>query len=179
MRAIAALAEDLGIRAVARVFDVEANTVLAWLRDAGDHAEAVSEFLLTNLSVEQVQLDKHQVWLGNKSYPAVSGFCGIALFGPGFAGDEPPQSTHPATHPLLAASTCSIRSMPRLPITVIKNLKGSHRPLAQKPKTTAVIFYPQTAKFASYKHHQYRLLDRSSNKNLPALPRLNFQPCGP
>ena len=58
LRAIAALAEGLGIRAVARVFEVEANTVLAWLRVAGDHAEAVSGFLLNDLSVEQAQLDE-------------------------------------------------------------------------------------------------------------------------
>ena len=58
LRALAALAEGLGIRAVSRVFEVEANTVLAWLREAADHAEAVSGFLLSNLNVEQVQLDE-------------------------------------------------------------------------------------------------------------------------
>jgi IS1 family transposase len=58
LRVIAALAEGLGIRAVGRVFDVEANTVLTWLSEAADHAEAVAAFLLTHLRVEQVQLDE-------------------------------------------------------------------------------------------------------------------------
>jgi len=58
LRVIAALAEGLGIRAVGRVFGVEANTVLAWLVEAADHAEAVSGFLLHHLDVEQVQLDE-------------------------------------------------------------------------------------------------------------------------
>ncbi len=58
LRAIAALAEGLGIRAVSRVFEVEANTVLAWLIEAADHAEALSRYLLHHLEVEQVQLDE-------------------------------------------------------------------------------------------------------------------------
>lgn len=40
-----ARAEGLGIRAVGRVFDVEANTVLSWLIEAANHAEAVSAYL--------------------------------------------------------------------------------------------------------------------------------------
>jgi transposase-like protein len=44
--AIAALAEGLGIRAVARVFEVDPNTVLAWLVDAADHLKAVSNYYL-------------------------------------------------------------------------------------------------------------------------------------
>lgn len=41
-----------------RVFEVEANTVLSWLIEAADHAEAVSGYLVNNLRVEQVQLDE-------------------------------------------------------------------------------------------------------------------------
>lgn len=58
LRAIAALAEGLGIRAVGRVFGVEANTVSSWLIEAAEHTEAVSRFLLHELAVEQVQLDE-------------------------------------------------------------------------------------------------------------------------
>ena len=58
LRAIAALAEGFGIRAVGRVFGVDANTVLAWLIEAADHAEAVSRFLLHDLNVKQVQFDE-------------------------------------------------------------------------------------------------------------------------
>jgi hypothetical protein len=44
--AMGALAEGLGIRAVARVFTVDPNTVLAWLIEAADHLEVFSRFLL-------------------------------------------------------------------------------------------------------------------------------------
>jgi hypothetical protein len=40
--ALAALAAGLGIRAVARIFEVNANTVLGWLVAAAEHLEAFS-----------------------------------------------------------------------------------------------------------------------------------------
>ncbi len=58
LRAIAAVAEGLGIRAVARVFETEPNTVLSWLIEAAAHAEAVSQYLLHELQVSQIQLDE-------------------------------------------------------------------------------------------------------------------------
>jgi hypothetical protein len=56
--AVGALAEGLGIRAVARVFEVDPNTVLAWVIEAADHLEAFSHFLLRDVQVSQVQLDE-------------------------------------------------------------------------------------------------------------------------
>jgi transposase-like protein len=56
--AIAALAEGLGLRAVARVFEVDPNTVLVWLVEAADHLEAFSRHFLSNVHVSQVQLDE-------------------------------------------------------------------------------------------------------------------------
>jgi IS1 family transposase/transposase-like protein len=56
--AVGALAEGLGIRAVARVFRVDPNTVLAWVLEAADHLEAFSRFLLHDVQVSQVQLDE-------------------------------------------------------------------------------------------------------------------------
>jgi IS1 family transposase len=56
--AIAALAEGLGIRAVARVFEVDPNTVLLWLVEAADHLEAFSRHFLSDVHVEQIQLDE-------------------------------------------------------------------------------------------------------------------------
>ena len=44
--AVAALAEGLGIRAVARVFEVDPNTVLQWLIEAADHLQAFSRYFL-------------------------------------------------------------------------------------------------------------------------------------
>ncbi len=56
--AVGALAEGLGIRAVARVFEVDPNTVLAWLIEVADHAVAFSQYFLHDLRVTQVQLDE-------------------------------------------------------------------------------------------------------------------------
>jgi hypothetical protein len=57
-RAIGALAEGLGSRAVARVFEVDPNTVLTWLVDVADHAVAFSQYFLHDVRVTQVQLDE-------------------------------------------------------------------------------------------------------------------------
>jgi IS1 family transposase/transposase-like protein len=56
--AIAALAEGLGIRAVARVFEVDPHTVLGWLIEAAEHLETFTRYHLRNLHVEQVQMDE-------------------------------------------------------------------------------------------------------------------------
>jgi IS1 family transposase/transposase-like protein len=56
--AMAALAEGLGIRAVARVFETDPNTVLTWLVEAAEHLEAFSRYHLRDLDVEQVQMDE-------------------------------------------------------------------------------------------------------------------------
>ena len=52
-----ALAEGLGLRAVARVFEVDPNTVLAWLVEVAEHATAFSRYFLHDVHVTQVQLD--------------------------------------------------------------------------------------------------------------------------
>jgi hypothetical protein len=54
---VGALAAGLGIRAVARVFEVDPHTVLAWLVGAADHLTAFSPPFLHNVQVTQVQLD--------------------------------------------------------------------------------------------------------------------------
>src|SRR6266446_2369033 len=56
--AVGALAEGLGIRAVARVFEVDPNTVLAWRVEVADHAVAFSRDFLPDVRVTQVQLDE-------------------------------------------------------------------------------------------------------------------------
>jgi IS1 family transposase len=52
------LAEGLGIRAVARVFEVDPNTVLQWLVEAADHLKVFSQYVLHDVRVTQVQLDE-------------------------------------------------------------------------------------------------------------------------
>jgi hypothetical protein len=56
--AVGALAEGLGIRAVARVFEVDPNTVLQWLIEAANHLQAFSQYFLHDVQVDQVQLDE-------------------------------------------------------------------------------------------------------------------------
>src|SRR5437879_11629416 len=56
--AVGALAEGLGIRAVARVFEVDPNTVLQWLVEVADHLKAFSQYFLHDVRVTQVQLDE-------------------------------------------------------------------------------------------------------------------------
>src|SRR2546425_3597411 len=56
--AVGARAEGVGIRAVARVFAVDPNTVLAWLVEVAEHAAAFSRSFLYDVRVTQVQLDE-------------------------------------------------------------------------------------------------------------------------
>ena len=58
VRAIACLAEGLGIRGTARVFEVDPNTVLQWLVEAADQLRAFSHYFLHDLQLRQVQLDE-------------------------------------------------------------------------------------------------------------------------
>jgi IS1 family transposase/transposase-like protein len=63
LRAIAALAEGLGIRAVARVFEVDPNTVQVWLSEAAAHFAAFSHSLLHDVHVNHVQFDELCAWI--------------------------------------------------------------------------------------------------------------------
>ena len=58
VRVLACLAEGLGIRATARVFEVDPNTVLHWLVEAAEHLRAFSSYFLCDLHVGQLQLDE-------------------------------------------------------------------------------------------------------------------------
>jgi IS1 family transposase/transposase-like protein len=58
VQVVAALAEGLGLRAVARVLDVDPNTVRAWLSEAADHLKAFSRTLLHDMHVNHIQLDE-------------------------------------------------------------------------------------------------------------------------
>src|SRR5262249_17107501 len=53
----ACLAEGLGIRGTARVFEVAPHTVLQWLVEAAEQLQAFSRHVLHNVRVPQVQLD--------------------------------------------------------------------------------------------------------------------------
>src|SRR2546425_2151577 len=58
VRVIACLAEGLGIRGTARVFEVDPNTVLQWLVEAAEQLRAFSQHFLHDVQSRQVQLDE-------------------------------------------------------------------------------------------------------------------------
>jgi IS1 family transposase len=58
VRVLACLAEGLGIRATARVCEVDANTVLHWLVEAAEQLRAFAAYVLCDVHVAQLQLDE-------------------------------------------------------------------------------------------------------------------------
>lgn len=63
VQAVAALAEGLGSRAVARVFEVDPPTVLRWSSEAADHLTAFSHSFRHDVQVQPVQLDELCAWV--------------------------------------------------------------------------------------------------------------------
>jgi hypothetical protein len=58
LRAIATLGEGVSPRAVARIFEVDKDTVLGWLGEAAGHSQAVLSYMLHDLQLAQVQMDE-------------------------------------------------------------------------------------------------------------------------
>ena len=58
VRVVACLAEGLGIRATARVFEVAPTTVLQWLVEAAEQLHAFAAYFLCDLHLAQLQLDE-------------------------------------------------------------------------------------------------------------------------
>jgi transposase len=57
VQVVAALAEGLGIRAAARVFDVDPSTVRAWLSEAADHLKAFSRTRPLSSRLSRLQIN--------------------------------------------------------------------------------------------------------------------------
>jgi IS1 family transposase len=72
VRVLACLAEGLGIRATARVFEVAPNTVLQWLVEAAEQLRAFSAYFLCDLHLEQLQLDELYAVLRARKAGAIS-----------------------------------------------------------------------------------------------------------
>ena len=66
------MAEGLGIRTVARVFEIDPTTVLAWLVQVADHATTFSRSCLHDLRVRQVQRDALFALLSTVQFGEVS-----------------------------------------------------------------------------------------------------------
>jgi IS1 family transposase len=69
---LACLAEGLGIRATARVFEVAPHTVLQWLVEAAEQLRAFSAYFLCDLHLEQLQLDELYAVLRDLKAGAIS-----------------------------------------------------------------------------------------------------------
>ena len=63
---ITALAEGVGLQAASRIFKIKVETISKWLQEAARHAEAVNNYLLHEVEVQQVQLDELWSLVGSK-----------------------------------------------------------------------------------------------------------------
>jgi transposase-like protein len=66
LRVLTLLAEGSRISSVSRVTGHKEDTVLAWLREAAQHAEQVEEVLMADFQVKRGQLDALWSYVGNK-----------------------------------------------------------------------------------------------------------------
>jgi transposase-like protein len=66
METLAFVAEGSRISSLARVKKHKEDTILAWIRDAAKHAEAIEEVLLAEYQIERGQLDGLWAYVRNK-----------------------------------------------------------------------------------------------------------------
>lgn len=66
LETLALLAEGSRISSLSRVKGFKEDTILAWLRQAAQHAEAVEEVLMQDFRLERGQLDALWAYVGNK-----------------------------------------------------------------------------------------------------------------
>lgn len=66
LETLALIAEGSRISSVARVKGHKKDTIIAWIQDAGDHAEAIEKVLLADYQVERGQLDGLWAYVYNK-----------------------------------------------------------------------------------------------------------------
>jgi len=66
LRVLTLLAEGSRISSVSRVTGHKEDTILAWLREAAQHAEQVEDVLMADFQVKRGQLDALWSYVGNK-----------------------------------------------------------------------------------------------------------------
>ena len=66
LRVLTLLAEGSRISSVSRVTGHKEDTILAWLREAAQHAEQVEDALMADFKVKRGQLDALWSYVGNK-----------------------------------------------------------------------------------------------------------------
>ena len=69
---LAFLAEGNLISSLTRVKGFKEDTILAWLREAARHAQAVEEVLMADFKVKRAQLDALWSYVGNKGEKKLS-----------------------------------------------------------------------------------------------------------
>jgi transposase-like protein len=67
METLALIAEGSRISSLTRVKGIKEDTILSWLREAGQHVEAVNEVLLKDFQVKRGQLDGLWLFIQTKS----------------------------------------------------------------------------------------------------------------
>jgi transposase-like protein len=72
LETLALLAEGNRISSLSRVKGFKEDTILAWLREAAQHVEAVEEVLLAQFEVKRGQLDALWAYVGNKGEKKLS-----------------------------------------------------------------------------------------------------------
>jgi transposase-like protein len=66
MESLALIAEGSRVSSVARVKGHKEDTIVAWIRDAAQHAQAIEAELLKDYRIERGQLDAMWSYVGNK-----------------------------------------------------------------------------------------------------------------
>jgi transposase-like protein len=72
LETLALLAEGNRISSLSRVKGFKEDTILAWLREAAQHAEAVEEALMAKFKIKRGQLDALWAYVGNKGEKKLS-----------------------------------------------------------------------------------------------------------
>jgi transposase-like protein len=72
LETLALLAEGNRISSLSRVKGFKEDTILAWLREAAHHAEAVEEALLAEFKIKRGQLDALWAYVSNKGEKKLS-----------------------------------------------------------------------------------------------------------
>ena len=70
---LAFLAEGTRISSIARAKGHKEDTILAWLREAAEHVEAIEEVLLAKYKLKRGQLDGLWAYVSNKGEKRLSG----------------------------------------------------------------------------------------------------------
>ena len=72
MESLALVAEGSRVSSVARVKGHKEDTIVAWIREATQHAQAIEAELLKNFRIERGQLDAMWSYVGNKGEKELS-----------------------------------------------------------------------------------------------------------